>query len=340
MSSSAGMPDSPSKRQRPPRHPRHRSDPPSVLGDRRSRLRRDRRARDPRAGSHRPGALGRTRHGRLHARPTLPSRGRDGEGPVPIPRRSRHCVGQPGCCRPRHRATRRARRSHRVGARCRRDGRGTVKSLAAAGTSDIFVANRTWDNAVALVEACGGTAVNLDAVGDALVAVDMLVTTTGAQQLTRESARSPASLGQMANSDRRCCRLRDVDPRRQCSASRSLTWTTSVFVEQQMASCTRAVGNVETIVGEEVDRASHCHLRPRGGAAHRPAPHLGQRHRHCRTRPSGALRISTRPSARPSRRWPGHHRRAAAQPTIRLKDAAGHARGDRSPTRCAICSTH
>ena len=59
--------------------------------------------RDPRAGSHRLGALGRTRHGRLYARPALPSRGRDREaGPHRYRDRTWHRVGRPGCRRPRH----------------------------------------------------------------------------------------------------------------------------------------------------------------------------------------------------------------------------------------------
>ena len=136
---------------------------------------------------------------------------------------------------------------------------GTVKSLAAAGTSDIFVANRTWDNAVALAEACGGTAVSLDAVGDALVAVDMLVTTTGAQQLILESGEIAGFLSRRNGRELVIVDVavpRDVDPR-----AGELPGVTlldmddiGVFVEQQMASRTRVVGNVETIVGEEVDR--------------------------------------------------------------------------------------
>ena len=213
---------------------------------------------------------------------------------------------------------------------------GTVKSLAAAGTSDIFVANRTWDNAVALAEACGGTAVNLDAVGDALVAVDMLVTTTGAQQLILESGEIAGFLSRRNGRELVIVDVavpRDVDPR-----AGELPGVTlldmddiGVFVEQQMASRTRVVGNVETIVGEEVDRYRTV------TSAREVAPLIAQ----LRTRGNDIadvelarfngklsdLDASQREAVEAMAR--GIVNKLLHEPTIRLKDAAGHARGDR-----------
>jgi glutamyl-tRNA reductase len=213
---------------------------------------------------------------------------------------------------------------------------GTVKSLAAAGTSDIFVANRTWDNAVALAEACGGTAVSLDAVGDALVAVDMLVTTTGAQQLILESGEIAGFLSRRHGRELVIVDVavpRDVDPR-----AGELPGVTlldmddiGVFVEQQMASRTRVVGNVETIVGEEVDRYRSV------TSAREVAPLIAQ----LRTRGNdiadielarfngklSELDASQREAVEAMAR--GIVNKLLHEPTIRLKDAAGHARGDR-----------
>ena len=213
---------------------------------------------------------------------------------------------------------------------------GTVKSLAAAGTSDIFVANRTWENAVALAEACGGTAVSLDAVGDALVAVDMLVTTTGAQQLILESGEIAGFLSRRNGRELVIVDVavpRDVDPR-----AGELPGVTlldmddiGVFVEQQMASRTRVVGNVETIVGEEVDRYRTV------TSAREAAPLIAQ----LRTRGNeiadvelarfngklSDLDASQRKAVEAMAR--GIVNKLLHEPTIRLKDAAGHARGDR-----------
>ena len=213
---------------------------------------------------------------------------------------------------------------------------GTVKSLAAAGTSDVFVANRTWENAVALAEACGGTAVSLDAVGDALVAVDMLVTTTGAQQLILESGEIAGFLSRRNGRELVIVDVavpRDVDPR-----AGELPGVTlldmddiGVFVEQQMASRTRVVGNVETIVGEEVDRYRSV------TSGREVAPLIAQ----LRTlgndiadvelaRFNGKLSdldASQREAVEAMAR--GIVNKLLHEPTIRLKDAAGHARGDR-----------
>ena len=213
---------------------------------------------------------------------------------------------------------------------------GTVKSLAAAGTSDIFVANRTWDNAVRLAEVCGGTAVNLEQVPDALVAVDVLVTTTGAQDLILER------VGVADVIDRRAGRElvivdvavpRDVDP-----AAADLDGVTlldmddiGAFVEEQMQTRTRVVGNVEAIVDDEVGRYQAV------TSAREVAPLVSQ----LRARGAeiadvelarfaaklGSLDASERDAVEALAK--GIVNKLLHEPTVRLKDAAGHARGDR-----------
>ncbi|MBV9283387.1 MAG: glutamyl-tRNA reductase, partial [Acidimicrobiia bacterium] len=59
---------------------------------------------------------------------------------------------------------------------------GESMALAVAGIdgAEVFVANRTWERAVALASRVGGRAVQLDGVREALADVDLLLTSTGA----------------------------------------------------------------------------------------------------------------------------------------------------------------
>jgi glutamyl-tRNA reductase len=59
-------------------------------------------------------------------------------------------------------------------------GESMAVALAGAGASEILVANRTWDRAVALAARVGGRAVELGGLLDALREVDVLLTSTGA----------------------------------------------------------------------------------------------------------------------------------------------------------------
>ncbi len=213
---------------------------------------------------------------------------------------------------------------------------GTVKSLAAAGTSDIFVANRTWENAITLAEACGGTAVPLESVGDALVAVDVLVTTTGAQDIIYEQVDIAEFIGHRNARELVIVDVavpRDVDPRAGELAGVTLLDMDDIgaFVEQQMVSRTRVVGNVETIVGEEVGRYQSV------TSAREVAPLVSQLRARGTEIADGELarfngkladldpdqREAVEAMAR------GIVNKLLHEPTVRLKDAAGHARGDR-----------
>jgi len=213
---------------------------------------------------------------------------------------------------------------------------GTVKSLAAAGTSDIFVANRTWENAVRLAEVCGGTAVGLDHVPDALVAVEMLVTTTGAQDIILNHVDIADVIGRRAGRELVIVDVavpRDVDP-----AAADLDGVTlldmddiGAFVDQQMVTRTRVIGNVETIVDEEVARFQAV------TSAREVAPLVSQ----LRSRGSeiadaelsrfaakfADLEDAEREAVEALAR--GIVNKLLHEPTVRLKDAAGRARGDR-----------
>jgi glutamyl-tRNA reductase len=213
---------------------------------------------------------------------------------------------------------------------------GTVKSLAAAGTSDIFVANRTWENAVRLAEVCGGTAVGLEQVPDALVAVEMLVTTTGAQDIIFDHVDIADVIGRRVGRELVIVDVavpRDVDP-----AAADLDGVTlldmddiGAFVDQQMVTRTRVIGNVETIVNEEVSRYQAA------TSAREVAPLVSQ----LRSRGSeiadaelarfaakfADLEETEREAVEAMAR--GIVNKLLHEPTVRLKNAAGHARGDR-----------
>jgi glutamyl-tRNA reductase len=59
-------------------------------------------------------------------------------------------------------------------------GESMAVALAGAGASEVLVANRTWDRAVALAARVGGRAVELGGLLEALREVDVLLTSTGA----------------------------------------------------------------------------------------------------------------------------------------------------------------
>lgn len=65
-------------------------------------------------------------------------------------------------------------------------GERTVVALAGAGAAEVAVANRTWANAVELARKVDGRAVHLDAVPDELAATDLLLTSTGATSIVLE----------------------------------------------------------------------------------------------------------------------------------------------------------
>lgn len=59
----------------------------------------------------------------------------------------------------------------------------TVKSLVKAGAAQVVVANRSFERAQRLANRCGGLAVALAGLGDALAQADVVITSTGAQDL-------------------------------------------------------------------------------------------------------------------------------------------------------------
>ena len=215
-------------------------------------------------------------------------------------------------------------------------GVGTLKSLAAAGISELAVANRTWTRAEAAAEACGGRAVPMSELGSALVDADLLVTTTGAADIILEHGDVDAVMARRGGTALLIVDVavpRDVDP-----AAGKLPGVTlldmddlSAFMEREVVSRSREIEKVRAIVEEEVDRY-HAQTSARAVAplvtALRTRAHeicTGELERH-RAR-LGDLDASQRMAVESIVR--GVAGKLLHEPTVRLKEAADHSRGDR-----------
>jgi glutamyl-tRNA reductase len=212
----------------------------------------------------------------------------------------------------------------------------TLKALTSAGAAEILVANRTWERAEALAQKCGGRAIPLDQVGATLAAVDVLVTTTGAQETILENGAVDATLASRQGEPLLIVDVavpRDVDP-----AAAELPGVTLLdmddlgsFVDIGLAGRAAEVGKVRAIVDSEVDRyramVSAREVAPLIGGLRGAADEI---------RSSELERFASRLSGLDADQrqavealTKGIVNKLLHQPTVRLKDAAGHARGDR-----------
>ena len=213
---------------------------------------------------------------------------------------------------------------------------GTLKSLADADPSDIAVASRTPERAVAAAQLCGGRAVALTELDSALVSAAVAITTTGATEIVLEHSDIDAVMARRAGAELLIVDVavpRDVDP-----AARELPGVTLLdmddlgeFVERERAGRSHEVDSVRAIVDEEVElflaEASAREVAPliaalRGRADTFTANEL-ERHASRLAGLSPAQRAAVESLLR------GVVNKLLHEPTVRLKDAAGHARGDR-----------
>ena len=213
---------------------------------------------------------------------------------------------------------------------------GTLKSLAAAGAGDIAVANRTPERAEAAAQLCGGRAVALDELDSALVDADVVITTTGATDIVLEHSDINGVMTRRSSAELLIVDVavpRDVDP-----AARQLPGVTLLdmddlgdFVERERAGRMHEIDAVRTIVNEEVDLyladASAREVAPLIASLRARADLLSaselDRHASRLADLSGTQRAAVESLLR------GVVNKLLHEPTVRLKDAAGHARGDR-----------
>ena len=213
---------------------------------------------------------------------------------------------------------------------------GTLKSLANVGATDIAVANRTPERAEAAAAACGGRVVALDEVEPALVAADVVITTTGATDIVLEHSDIDEVMTRRGGAELLIVDVavpRDVDP-----AVRGLPGVTLLdmddlgdFVRQGRAGREQEIDSVRAIVDNEVEHylieASAREVAPLIAAlrarAHQVTTAELDRHASRLAGLSAAQRVAVESLLR------GVVNKLLHEPTVRLKDAAGHARGDR-----------
>ena len=213
---------------------------------------------------------------------------------------------------------------------------GTLKSLASASPADLAVASRTWERAAAAAASCSGRAVALDDLEDALTTADVLFASTGATKIILEHSNVDAVMSRRNGAELLIIDIavpRDVDP-----AAGDLPGVTllnmddlGVFVERGRAERNREATAARVVVEEEVERyrtvASAREAAPLIAALRARADSI--------TTDEFARHGSRLSSLSPSQRSAvesllhGTVNKLLHEPTVRLKGASGHARGDR-----------
>ena len=215
-------------------------------------------------------------------------------------------------------------------------GEGLARALHGGGVSEILVANRTWDRAVDVAARLSGTAVRLDELPRHLAEVDVLLTSTGASSVILEHGDLNTVTGLRGGRDLLIVDIavpRDVDP-----AAAGIDGITLLdmddlraFAEVGLAERRREITAVQAIVDAELDRYVDestarsvapivAALRARGnevrsGEFDRLVGRLGE--------------LDDRQREVVEALAAGIVGKLLHAPTVRLKDAAGTARGER-----------
>jgi len=202
--------------------------------------------------------------------------------------------------------------------------------------ADILVANRTWDRAVALASRVGGRAVQLDGLRHSLGEVDVLLTSTGAPSAIVDATDLAPVVEARGGRELLIVDVampRDIDPSVATLPGVALLDLDDVraFVQAGLEERRREVGKVRAIVAEEVERYVDS------ATAREVAPIIAA----LRARVD-ELRVGELERQRSRLEDLDPDQRAAVEavtrgvmakllhdPTVRLKDAAGTARGER-----------
>ena len=215
---------------------------------------------------------------------------------------------------------------------------GESMAVAVAGIAgaQVFVANRTWDRAVALASRVGGRAVQLDGLGAALTEADVLMTSTGAPSaIVDHSDLAPVV-------ERRGGRPllivdvampRDIDPAVTDLPGVELLDLDDVraFVEAGLAERRREVSKVRVIIDEErerfIDNSTAREVAPTISALRERVEALRIAELDRQRGKLAGLDPAQREAVEAVTR--GVLAKLLHDPTIRLKDAAGTPRGER-----------
>jgi glutamyl-tRNA reductase len=214
-------------------------------------------------------------------------------------------------------------------------GEGMALALAGAGVREIVVANRTASRAEELATRVAGRAITLDEIPDALLACDVLLASTGAQDLLVE--RSDIEAVMTARSGRALLVVdigvpRNIDP----GAGEVFGVTLldiddlRAFGEQSLAQRRQEIGHVREIINDELDR----HRMER--TAREVAPIITSLRAHADDVRNAELERHRNkldaldPAARDAVELLTRSivNKLLHEPTVRMKDAAGSARGE------------
>jgi len=208
---------------------------------------------------------------------------------------------------------------------------GMVASLVGAGVDDVRIANRTHARAASLATRVGGTAIGLDGIADALQDVDVLLTSTGASDFLVEAA----SLEARSAQGRQLLIVdvavpRDVDPSAATLPGITLLDMDDLraFADVGLAERKREIGKVRDLIDEEVARFRELAL------GREMAPLVAElRARVEELRVAEVERVARNLSDDDRAAIDAATRSVVAkllhEPTVRLKDEAGTARGER-----------
>jgi glutamyl-tRNA reductase len=215
---------------------------------------------------------------------------------------------------------------------------GETMALAVAGIAgaQVFVANRTWDRAVALASRVGGRALQLDGLSEALREADVLLTSTGAPSaIVDHSDLAPV----VDARDGRPLLIvdvampRDIDPAVAELPGVELLDLDDVraFVEAGLAERRREVVRVRSIIDEERERFTDSitarEVAPTISALRERAEALRVAELERQRRRLDGLDPAQREAVEAVTR--GVLAKLLHDPTVRLKDAAGTPKGER-----------
>lgn len=215
-------------------------------------------------------------------------------------------------------------------------GEGMAVSLAGAGVDEMVVVNRTFEHGAELAARVQGRAARLTELAGELAAADVLLTSTGATSMIVESADIAAVMQARAGRPLLIVDIavpRDVDP-----AAAALDGVTlldmsdlTAFAEAGLRERRREVDAVTRIIEDELGRylaqSSAREVAPLVGALHERAEAVRvaelERQRNRLADLNAAERAAVEAVTR------GIVAKLLHTPTVRLKDAAGTARGER-----------
>jgi len=215
-------------------------------------------------------------------------------------------------------------------------GEGMVRALGAEGAASVRIANRTWERAEELATRVGGEPVRLDALLDQLAEVDLLLTSTGASSLLVEHGELAGVMTGRNGAPLLIVDVavpRDIDPAAAHLAGVTLLDMDDLraFADAGMNERRCEVGKVRTIVEDELARflsvASAREVAPLVGSLHGKAEEV---------RAAELDRFRARLADLDPRELEavealtkGIVAKLLHDPTVRVKDAAGSAKGER-----------